>query len=65
MQSTTETAVPAEDQATPAVDHRAETRTFIACALLALLGAALAIATGTDNSPGGRIRATLGQAVLP
>ncbi|WP_337054065.1 hypothetical protein [Pseudoxanthomonas sp. USHLN014] len=64
MQSTTETPEQAEDLATPTVDHQAESRTFIACALLALLGAALAIATGTDNSPGGRIRVALGQAVL-
>jgi hypothetical protein len=64
MQSTTETSEHAEDLATPVVDHQAETRTLIACALLALLGAALAIATGGDNSPGGRIRTALGQAVL-
>ncbi|WP_155393621.1 hypothetical protein [Xanthomonas albilineans] len=45
------------------INHRAESITFSACALIALVGIVLAIATGDSNTPGGRIRAALAQAV--
>nr|WP_308006540.1 hypothetical protein [Xanthomonas albilineans] len=45
------------------IDNRTESRTLIACALITLIGIVLAITTGAGNTPGGRIRAALAQAV--